>query len=96
MAAKKAAKKFTRFKIGKFYFVRGVTLYYVGRAVHVDEQFLTLDQCAWVADTGRFAEALKTGKLSEVEPYPDGPVNIGIGSICDASEWHGEAQRIVL
>lgn len=79
---------------GKFYFIRGVTLYYVGRLVAIDDLFVTLDQCAWVADTGRFAEALRTGKLLEVEPYPDGEIKIGIGSICDASYWSGEAQRI--
>ena len=90
------AKKKFGWKIGSQYFIRGVTLYYVGRLIAIDEHFATLDQCAWVADTGRFSEALKTGKLNEVEPFPDGEVKIGLGSICDASVWTGEAQRIVL
>ena len=96
MEKEKAAKKSNDWQIGKFYFIRGVTLYYVGLLVAIDDQFATLDQCAWVADTGRFSEALRTGRLNEVEPYPDGCVKIGIGSICDASLWTGEAQRIVL
>jgi hypothetical protein len=93
---KKADKKISQWIVGKFYFVRTVTLYYVGRLVCVGEHEITLDQCAWVADTGRFSECLNTGKLAEVEPFPDGPVNIGRGSIIDASLWSGPAQRIVL
>jgi hypothetical protein len=94
MAATK--KNVGQWQIGKLYFIRGVTLYYVGRLIAIDDHFATLDQCAWVADTGRFSEALKTGKLNEVEPFPDGEVKIGLGSICDASVWTGKAQRIVL
>ena len=97
--AKKAAKNPAEkhgWQIGKLYLILTVTRYYVGRLVHVGEQELTIEDAAWVADTGRFGEALSGGKLSEVEPYPDGPVLIGRGSIVDASLWHGEAQRIVL
>jgi len=94
MKTKKAAKN--DWQLGKFYFIRTVTLYYVGRLIAIDEQDFTLDQCAWVADTGRFSEALRTGKLAEVEPYPDGPVKVGRGGYIDASIWSGEAQRIVL
>ena len=93
---KKAVKKIEQWTIGKFYMIRTVTFFYVGRLVAIGEHELTLDQCAWVADTGRFSEALEKGKLSEVEPFPDGPVNIGRGAIVDASLWTGEAQRIVL
>ena len=89
-------KESKQWEIGKFYFIRTVTLYYVGRLVAIGTQELTLDQCAWVADTGRFSECLVKGKLAEVEPFPDGPVNIGRGAIVDASLWLGEAQRIVL
>lgn len=93
MKTKKVVKQW---EIGKFYFIRTVTLYYVGRLIVIGDQELTLDQCAWIADTGRFSECLNSGKPSEVEPFPDGPVNIGRGSIIDASLWTGPAQRIVL
>jgi hypothetical protein len=89
-------KKIVGWQIGKLYFIRTVTMYYVGRLISVGDQEITLDDCAWVADTGRFSECLKTGKLNEVEPFPDGPVLIGRGAIVDASIWNGEAQRIVL
>ena len=82
--------------LNKFYFIRTVTMHLIGRLVFVGRHELTLDQCAWVADSGRFSECLKTGKLNEVEPFPDGPVNVGRGAIVDACLWNGEAQRIVL
>ena len=95
MATKKKKKTFG-WQIGKLYLIRTVTFFYVGRLVALDEHELVLEDAAWVADTGRFAEALATGKLTEVEPYPDGPVLIGRGALVDAAEWHGEAQRRVL
>ena len=34
---------------------------------------------AWIADDGRFNEAIAKGTLGEVEPYPDGlEVDIGM------------------
>jgi hypothetical protein len=93
---KKSVAKVFGWKIGQLYLVCTVTRYLLGRLEHVGDHEIVLSDCAWVADTGRFSEALRTGKLSEVEPYPDGPVIVGRGAIVDASEWHGEAQRIVL
>jgi hypothetical protein len=43
-----------------------------------------LEDAAWIADTGRFADALKSGKFNEVEPFPDGQVIVGRGAIIDA------------
>jgi hypothetical protein len=41
---------------------------------------------AWIADTGRFAQACETGDYSEIEPFKKGAeVIIGRGSIVDAS-----------
>ena len=57
---------------GKKYFIRTVTNYLTGRLVDVTDQELVIEDAAWVADTGRFSDALKKGKFSEVEPYPDG------------------------
>lgn len=57
-------------------FVRTVTHYYTGRVVGVSDKAILLEDAAWIADTGRFADALRTGILSEVEPYPDGVIEI--------------------
>lgn len=71
-------------QVGASYFIRTVTHHYTGRLVAVYAQELTLDDAAWIADDGRFADALASGKFSEIEPYP-GRVIIGRGSILDAT-----------
>jgi len=73
-------------KIGQAYFIRTVTMYLTGRLVKLTAQELVLEEAAWIADTGRFSEAMKTGKFDEVEPF-HGPVIVGRGSIVDAQEW---------
>jgi hypothetical protein len=72
--------------------IRTVTNYYVGELVDTDEEgFLSLAHASWVADTGRFSAALKTGTLSEVEPYPaDDVVLVNKGAVVDIAPWHHE------
>ena len=72
------------YQIGKNYFIRCVTFFYTGRLVRVTAQELVLEDAAWIADTGRFAQAMETGNFSEVEPYPAGELIIGRGAIVDA------------
>ena len=82
--------------IGRAYLIRTVTQYLIGMLEEVHPQELVLSGASWVACTGRFAEALETGKLEEVEPYPDGPVIVGRGSITDAGEWaHGQPRKVI-
>lgn len=71
---------------GKNYLIRTVTHYYTGTLVGVYKDELVLKDAAWIADTGRFNEALAKGTLSEVEPIPH-EVIIGRGSIVDANLW---------
>ena len=71
-------------EIGKIYLIRTVTMNDTGRLVAVTPQELVLEDAAWVADTGRFADAVKKAEFSEVEPFPAGRVIIGRGSIVDA------------
>ena len=74
----------TPWEVGKNYLVRTVTMINTGRLVQVTDQELVLEDAAWIADTGRFADALKKGSFSEVEPFPDGKVIVGRGSVIDA------------
>lgn len=76
-------KETAPYQVGAKYFIRTVTYYYTGRLVWVGDKELVLDTCAWIADTGRFANTLKTGDFLEVEPMGDGVV-VGRGSIIDA------------
>jgi hypothetical protein len=76
------------YKVGQNYFIRTVTFYFTGELVSVGEQELVLRNAAWIADTGRFMDAIKTGTLNEVEPFPDGEeVIVGRAAIIDAVRW---------
>jgi len=78
----------TAFEVGESYFIRTVTHYYTGRLVRVTPTELILEDAAWIADTGRFADAMATGSLSEVEPYPNGArVLVSRGGLIDAVKW---------
>jgi hypothetical protein len=74
----------TAWEIGKCYLIRTVTMIDTGRLVEVTPHELVLTDAAWIADTGRFADSLKSLDFSEVEPFPDGRVIIGRGAIIDA------------
>ena len=56
----------------------------IGRLLRVTPTELVLEDAAWIADTGRFSDALKAASFNEVEPFPDGEVIIGRGAIIDA------------
>lgn len=75
-------------EIGKNYFIRTVTMSLTGKLVFVGDKEIVLEDAAWIADTGRFANALKKGVFDEVEPFPKNRrVGIGRGSIVDFVEW---------
>jgi hypothetical protein len=62
-----------------------VTYFTVGQLERIEGDFLVFSQASWVADTGRFTETLKTGKLNEVEIT--GECYVNIASIVDAYPW---------
>lgn len=70
--------------IGKAYLIRTVTMIQTGRLVKVTDKELVLEDAAWIADTGRFSDALVSLNFNEVEPFPDGLVIVGRGAIIDA------------
>ena len=80
------------YQIGKNYFIRTVTHHYTGKLVKVTPKELVLEDAAWIADDGRFMNALKDGTLNEVEPYQDDIV-IGRGAILDATIWKHKLPR---
>ena len=71
-------------EIGKNYLIRTVTMIDTGRLVAVTEHELVIEDAAWIADTGRFSDALQKAEFNEVEPFPEGRVIIGRGGIIDA------------
>jgi len=74
------------FAVGTAYFFRTVTYHLVGRIARIEGRFIILADAAWVADSGRWAQALSTGVLNEVEPYP-GEVAVNLDTVTDACRW---------
>jgi len=73
------------YKVGENYFIRTVTHHYTGKLIKVHWNELILLDAAWIAEDGRFANAVAEGTYTEVEPFPDGrKVIIGRGTITDA------------
>ena len=81
------------FQVGKAYFFRTVTYFMTGRVKAIVGSFLVLEAAAWIADTGRFSQAINEGKLSEVEPI-DNDVFVNTGSITDAFQWVHDLPRL--
>ena len=73
-------------KIGEAYLIRTVTMMYTGRVCAITDFDLELEDAAWIADSGRYSNALVNGELSEVEPYPNGCVVTRQG-IIDFAPW---------
>jgi hypothetical protein len=72
-------------QINKVYFIRTVTYHLTGRVKWVGNMELVVTEAAWIADSGRFADALKNEEFDEVEPFPVGSeVIIGRQSVIDA------------
>lgn len=80
------------FKIGDAYFIRTVTYFATGRVKDIVGQFLVLDEAAWIADTGRFSDAMAKGVMNEVEPI-EGEMFINTNSITDAFPWGHKLPR---
>jgi hypothetical protein len=80
--------KLQTWKPGTKLFIRTVTLYFVGELVAFTKRSIVLQKCSWVAETGRFNAAMRSGDFNEVEPFPmERQVRINRGAIIDASEF---------
>jgi hypothetical protein len=76
------------FQVGKNYFIRTVTCYYTGEVVKVTKSAVVLAKAAWIPDTGRFCEAMSSGKFQDVEPYPeDMQLAVMTGGMIDANPF---------
>ena len=80
--------------VGEKVLIRTVTMTYTGRIESITQSDLVLRDAAWVASVGRYAAALSTGELDEVEPYPDRVV-VCRGGIIDVAPWDHPLPREV-
>lgn len=76
------------FQKNKSYFLRTVTYHLVGKCVSANAREIVLTAASWVADSGRYHQAMTTGVLSEVEPYPPkSRILVNRSALIDAVEW---------
>ena len=80
------------FVIGETIFIRTVTYHLTGKIIAIKDGFLVLDDAAWIADDGRFTQAINDGELKEVEPV-NVFVRVNINSIVDAYHWSHDLPR---
>ena len=71
--------------INKSWFFRTVSYHLVGKVTNRIGMFLQLESASWVADSGRFMNAIKEGTLNEVEPV--GTAFINLESVTDFFPW---------
>ena len=71
--------------VGEKFFFRTVTYHMTGRVKKIIGSILELENAAWIADSGRFMDAIKKGTLNEVEPV--GRAYINISSVVDFFPW---------
>ncbi len=72
------------YEIGAIYLIRTVTMIDTGRIVRITAQEIVLEDAAWIADTGRFSDALEKAEFDEIEPFPAGQIIVNRGAIIDA------------
>lgn len=73
-------------EVGKCYLIRTLTMMYTGRLTGITDSDIVLSDAAWIADSGRYSDALKNGTLDEVEPYPN-QVIVSRAVLVDAAQW---------
>ena len=82
-----AAKELNSYQdmVGEKYFFRTVTYHAVGEVKKIVGRFAYLKNASWIADSGKFSEAIKNGTLSEVEHV--GEQFINLDTVVDFFPW---------
>src|SRR5512146_745928 len=76
------------FVIGKSYFVRLATYHVLGTVDRIVGDFVVLKAgtASWIADSGRFQQAIDDGKLNEVEPVGT-EIFFNMNNVIDVYPW---------
>jgi len=80
------------FNVGDKLFIRTVTFHLVGQVKAREGDWLTLTDASWVADSGRFHDAIEKGTLSEVEYV--GTAYVNLATATDAFPWTHELPTV--
>ena len=71
--------------VGKKFYFRTVTYHQIGEVKKIVGRFALLKDASWIADSGRFMQAIKDGTLDEVEPVGEAFVNLD--TVIDFFPW---------
>ena len=71
--------------VGEKFFFRTVTYHLTGKVKKIVGTILELEDAAWIADSGRFMQCIKDGKVNEVEPV--GKAFLNLASVTDFFPW---------
>lgn len=71
--------------VGGKWFFRTVTYHMVGKVERLIGKWVKLTGASWVADSGRFMDAIKKGELEEVEPV--GECFVNLDTVTDFFPW---------
>lgn len=75
------------FVIGETVLIRTVTYAAIGKVSGLNDTFVWLEAgSGWLADSGRYSEALSTGEVNEFEKCI-GERRVSIGAIVDVDVW---------
>ena len=77
--------------VGQKLFLRTVTYHIVGRVTKVVGDLVFFEEASWVADSGRFTDAMRDGILKEVEYL--GYWFMNIGALVDGGKWKHELPK---
>jgi len=94
---KQEKKSLSPIRVGNNVLIRTVTHYQTGKIVEINLDpvpHLVLVNAAWIADTGRFNQALTASTVAEAEPFPS-PVAVLLGAGVDITDWRGELPAAV-
>ena len=80
------------FTVGEKVYIRTVTHHQTGRIKDIVGNFIVLEDAAWIADSGRWMEAINDGSLNEVEPV-NCLVRVNVESIIDVYEWNHDLPK---
>ena len=81
------------FEVGGKYFIRTVTYFATGQVKKIIGKFLVLEDAAWIADTGRFRQAIMDGVLDEIEPV-EVDMYLNTDTITDAFVWRHPLPKV--
>jgi len=81
---KAKAKDAYDYLLNRSVMVQTVTMIYTGKLVAIFPSELHLVEAAWIADTGRFSQAVKSAAFNEIEPFDDEVRVVGRGAIVSA------------